>query len=209
MTQRPIWKLSDRTAPLRDFDPVDEFERARSARLKTDPLRQDFLHARHLARDLACEQLGISNVKLQSHDDAAPEIESYPSASISWSRSGPLAIAAFSDAGRVGVDIEKKAKRPVAAMLDMVANPGERACVLAAMNEDDLLARFYRLWCAKESVLKWRGVGLRGGAKSVLVPDVFLRGDADEDWPLDNETSVGLWFLPVGSDAVAVMAFSA
>ena len=205
----PQWAFSDRRAVSDPFEPLDEAEAARAGRLKRREDAQDFLHARWLARSLAAQTLpGAGEVRLESFDDARPQITGWPEAAISWSRSGPLGVAAIQASGLIGIDIERKAARQTGPMLDMVAQPQEAECVLSAGAETERLERFYRLWTAKEAVLKARGKGLRGGAKKVEIPEDFISGERDAATLVETFGVFRLVRLDVGTEACCSLVFS-
>ncbi|WP_290845567.1 4'-phosphopantetheinyl transferase superfamily protein [Henriciella sp.] len=146
---------------------------------------------------------------LQSYDDARPELVGAPELAISWSKSGSIAAAALSEVSRIGIDIERLIPRETSAILSMTASPAESDAVISAGTELAQLAAFYRLWTAKEAVLKCRGEGLRGGAKSVEIPSEFIRGRLDEIETKDRGLSLMLTVIDAGPDAVCTAAFSA
>lgn len=210
MPEIPAWKLSDRTAAERIFAPADETERLRAGRFRDPEKAQDYLHARHLMRTLVAESFDLSaeEIGLQVFDDACPRLTGFDAAGISWSRSGALALAACLPEGRVGADLEVVRPVEVRSILGMIAQAAEGETVLAAGSDDGRLRCFYRLWCAKEAVLKWRGTGLRGGAKTVSVPGDFIRGETSRVTLEDQGSAVGLLALEAGAGCMAVLAFS-
>ena len=210
MSVIPAWKLSDRTAAERTFAPADEAERLRAGRFRDLQKAQDYLHARHLVRTLAAEtfDLPAEEIGLQVFDDACPRLTGFDAAGISWSRSGGLALAACLPEGRVGADLEVVRPVEVRSILGMIAQQAEAETVLAADSDDCRLRRFYRLWCAKEALLKRRGTGLRGGAKTVSVPVDFIRGETSRVTLDDQGSAVDLLALDAAAGCVAVLAFS-
>lgn len=189
---------------------VDEVRRASA--LRTGTLAENFLHARHTARMLVAKVEGCpaSGVELCSHDDAAPSIAGLPTLGISWSRSGPLAFAAVLRDGRIGCDIEQVRPLSHLAMLSMIASPAEAALIRGlTSDEGETPLAFFRLWTAKEAVLKWQGDGLRGGAKSVDIPAGLLSGNVRQVEVERDAGAVLVRQIDTAQDRVAMIAFSA
>lgn len=205
----PVWIHGERR-PGERFSPMDAAETARAGRLRDPAAAQDFLHARDLMRRLIAEARGVSRsgVVLQAYDDAAPQAQGFETTGISWSRSGHHAIAALMEKGRIGVDLECVVPRQTGALLDMIATSAERARINALGMSDAALAGFYRLWCTKEAVLKWRGTGLRGAAKSVEVPTDIIAGTATETGMDEPGGRLHLKVIQPSADWLAVLAFS-
>ncbi|WP_300381374.1 4'-phosphopantetheinyl transferase superfamily protein [Henriciella sp.] len=210
MSLIPVWTYAENIAGPGAFSPAGPEEAARVEKLADPARRQEILHARHLMRTLLAEtyERQESSVVIHSFDDAPPRAEGFEDIAVSWSRSGPHALAACLPNGRLGVDLERI--RPVRwkAMLDMIATPPERAALASISEEKTALVAFYRLWCAKEALLKWRGTGLRGGAKTVSVPEAVITGDKEKVVVTEGGIEVHLETLCPDEDLIAVMAFS-
>lgn len=126
-----------------------------------------------------------------------------------WSHSGEYLLVGLGRGVRLGVDLERVRVRP--RLLDIAQrffHPDELA-LLAALEADAQQALFFRLWCAKEALLKADGHGLSFGLHRLayaLAPDGALRlqwcdpelGDA-EHWQLHE-----WWAAP---DCRAALAF--
>lgn len=209
MPIEPLWSYSRRVPGGTAYTLATSDEAARIGRLVDPEKAQDLLHARHLMRELVAGHAGLEagSVSLKVFDDAPPKAEGMEGLAISWSRSGPHALAALLPSGRIGADIEQVKPVNTKAMLDMIALPHEREAI-GAGSEADALLSFYRLWCAKEAVLKWRGTGLRGGAKTVSVPADFITGAADAADLVEAGMRVRLRIMAAAPDCVAVIAFS-
>lgn len=205
----PVWCLSDRRADPQNFTPHDESEAARARRFRRAEDRFDFLHSRAKARSLVASLEGVeeSSVILSSFDDDGPEASGIPGLSVSWSRSGPFAAAAASRQLGVAIDIERLLPRDFRPMLAMIATEAERSA-LDGLGEADALTAFYRLWTAKEAVLKWRGKGLRDGAKSVSLPSEFLCAQSDHTLLIDSYGPVWIRIVASGPEVVCTLAFS-
>jgi 4'-phosphopantetheinyl transferase len=181
------------------------------SRFRRDEDAADFLHARLTMRALAAGIRGLEydSIDLQSFDDARPHIAGEHGLFVSWSRSGPQAAAALWERGPVGIDIEQNVARDTAAILTMTASPEEQQSIEAIPDRRTRLTAFYRLWTAKEAILKWRGDGLRGGAKSVDIPAVFLNGTFEKITIEDRAGPVVIAALQGDTAIVSTLAFSA
>ena len=206
----PDWKLSDRRDDPRTFEPAGAAEAERAARFRRQDDAQDYLHARWLMRQLAARCLpGLIDPQLESFDDARPIIHGHTEIGVSWSRSGPIACAVLLRGALVGIDIERIEDRDMAAILGMVARPQEIDLINSIEVKSDQLAAFHRLWTAKEAILKCRGEGLRGGAKSVEVPAEYLTGAEGNLIIHDRAVELCLMRLDVENEACCSLAFSA
>ena len=210
MTSLPVWVHSERSADDIAYQPVGDSEQARAARLISPETAQNFLHARNVMRKLVADECGLAadEVQLRAYDDARSSVKGIDKISVSWSRSGPHAFAALLRDGRVGADIEQLRPLNTGPVLQMIANEDERRVLEPLGNGDAALCGFYRLWCAKEAVLKWRGKGLRGGPKSVVVPGPFISGEKPDMDFEEAGRQVHLKAIQPSDDWVAVLAFS-
>jgi len=80
-----------------------------------------------------------------------------------WSHSGDVLLVALGEGVRLGVDLELL--RPRARMLEIAArffHPDESAW-LHGLDEPERTHWFFRLWCAKEAILKAHGQGISFG----------------------------------------------
>lgn len=80
-----------------------------------------------------------------------------------WSHSGDQLLVALGQGVRLGVDLERIRARP--RMMEVVRryfHPVEIAA-LEALPEDQRSGLFFRLWCAKEALLKAHGHGISFG----------------------------------------------
>lgn len=82
---------------------------------------------------------------------------------VSWSHSGEGLLIALGEGVEVGADLERLRPRPRALQLARRFLAVREADWLAAMPVDAREAGFFRLWCAKEAVLKAHGRGLAFG----------------------------------------------
>ncbi len=90
-------------------------------------------------------------------------------ADLNWSHSGDWLIAACTEDGRVGIDIELLRPRPKALALAKRFFAPEETAWLTTLAGDPahLQHAFTRLWCAKEALLKAHGRGLSFGLEKL------------------------------------------
>jgi len=140
----------------------------------------------------------------------APYLPDWPDHHISISRSQGWTAIALSEAGEIGVDIERVREIDWRAMLDILCDEGEASAVLAAGgNRAEQTARFFRLWTIKEAVMKATGLGFRAGPKGVGVPQSALeqvRGSADIS--VDGRV-FGLYWTQAGGTVIALASRAA
>ncbi len=135
-----------------------------------------------LALDACLKKVGLSaGAPVVRTAHGQPMLRRHPGWRFSLSHSGEYAVCVLDDAP-VGIDIEQL--RPVQALplAKRFFTPDE-AALLEAMPEQERQDAFFRLWTAKESVLKAQGLGLSGGLAAVPI----TYGDtlsAPEPWQL-------------------------
>lgn len=102
----------------------------------------------------------VHPIRIEKTSQGKPYLPDYPGLFFNYSDSGEMAVVA-TDNQPVGVDIEKIRPRSFQGILERFFLPGEIKQV-AASAEEERLVRFFRLWTAKESLLKQIGCGLGG-----------------------------------------------
>ncbi len=103
-----------------------------------------------------------------------------------------LALIAVSLSGAVGVDVERRARRPVdlQAMVRRVLSPPEQEW-LAGRPETQRNGAFLRLWTCKEAVSKAAGSGFSSGFSSICIEPARL----SPAHPQDVDAAGGRWRL--------------
>ncbi|HHW4682651.1 MAG TPA: 4'-phosphopantetheinyl transferase family protein [Xylella sp.] len=118
------------------------------------------------ARLVSGSVLGWDPDALPLHRDARGRPRFAPPFSdwdISWSHSGDYLLLALAHGGCLGVDMERERSRPH--LLDLAQrffHPGETEA-LRTLDAPAQHALFFRLWCAKEAILKAHGAGIAFG----------------------------------------------
>ena len=98
---------------------------------------------------------------------------------LSWSRSQGAALAVRDASGPVGCDVERLRRIDALAMVKTVG-AGSEISFLSGLEEPARTRAFFRMWTAKEAVLKAMGEGFRFDARRVVVPSELLDGSARE-----------------------------
>ena len=111
---------------------------------------------------------------------------------VSIARAGDLSVAAITDAGPVGVDVEAEGAADFAGFEDVALHPGERATTPVDPT---------RVWVRKEALLKAYGHGL-----AVDPSDVQLDDDGLATWDSSHRPPPAGWLrdLAVPGHVVAV-----
>lgn len=114
-------------------------------------------------------ELNVSHpLKIERTAQGKPYLLDYTDLAFNYSDSGDMAVLA-TDRHPIGVDMELIRPRSFQGILDRFFLPEEREPVLAAGTDKDRLACFFRLWTAKESLLKYVGCGLGGEMRRYTV----------------------------------------
>ncbi len=160
------------------FDVLSDDERARARRFlrAEDGVRS--ATTRTALRGLLGARLGIAPAEVRLVTDAAgrpglaPDLAArVPGFDFNVSHSGRHALVAWSDTARVGVDIEGHRPGIGWASLGPAVFAADDGAWVEAHPEGAREAAFYRVWSAKEALLKALGTGIAGGLAAFSVVD--------------------------------------
>lgn len=169
-------ELVARLRPLLD---AGELARAEST---ADPVRRDrFVVTRAAVRLLVAGPLGRRPGELRwrrgPHGKPEP-MDNEQDVQVSWSGSGALSVLALTRGHPVGVDVEALAGERVALrMAERWYPPADRRYVAAGRGAEQRAARFTRLWCRREAVVKTYGGRLAEGLPLALAGPGPLRAE--------------------------------
>ena len=138
------------------LDYLTESEKERRYSYVCERARKRFTLRRSALRLLLSQRLGLDplEIKIVEYEKGKPFLPAVPDLHFSLSQSGSLAVIAMGNC-RLGADIERvDCDYPIAEVSDHVMTAQER---INGMNTPDL---FFRIWTAKEAILKAAGTGL-------------------------------------------------
>lgn len=114
------------------------------------------------------------DIQILRGENQKPRLKNFPNFHFNISHSGDFSVCAFDDFS-VGVDVEKVRPIAVQKFAARLFTPREQAALEKA---PDPLAAFFRLWTAKESVVKQRGTTLARDLRRLEISGgIFLDGD--------------------------------
>ncbi|WP_395664326.1 4'-phosphopantetheinyl transferase family protein [Methylocella sp.] len=148
---------------------TSEEELARAERFFRLEDKARFLIARATLRRLLGRRLGRrpSDFDFAATAHGRPYLAHRPELSFNVSHSGSHALVALSDGRPVGVDIEAARDLPDALDLSgLFFHEAEHRAIASRPDATERLAAFYRVWTAKEAVLKALGLGIAGHLKN-------------------------------------------
>ena len=143
-------------------------ERARAGRFHFATDRERWIRSRALLRLSLARHLSVSaqSPEFQTGTHGKPWLPDYPNCHFNLSHSAEYTAIAIAGAP-LGIDIEPPREDfSVASLTAHAFLPGEAAAI-AASNEPHLL--FYRVWTAKEAVMKCTGLGMTLPPHSIAV----------------------------------------
>ncbi len=138
---------------------------------KEDDRRRSLCAA--VALDACLQTVGLRerDVEIVCTEQGKPLLRDYPQIAFNLSHSGTYAVCALADSA-VGVDMQQHRAVDVAALAQRYFTPQERQWWEDGGDREDA---FFRLWTAKESLLKAEGVGLSGVSRFSVVHDGCLQ----------------------------------
>lgn len=127
-----------------------------------------------------------------------------------WTHSGGHLLVALGQGVRLGVDLERICERPRRdEVIARFFHPAE-VDWLQALDEPERQHWFFRLWCAKEAILKCHGQGISYGLhRFALAPRDEALVLVDSDAGLGPVASWSLREWAVGTDFRAALAWQA
>ena len=123
------------------------------------------------------------------------------------SDSGMHGLIAVATAGSVGIDVEERSvNRDLDGLAEMVFDAEEQVSLTAAVGEQKI-ERFYRLWTAKEALVKALGTGLYLDVSTFQAPPALLHGSTGAEFRFPHLPEVAWWVEDLGtSDFAAAIA---
>ena len=152
-------------------------ERARANRFRFERDRRRYINAHGVMREILAGYVGVdaASLVITRAENGKPCLDNQHRADVQFnlSHSGRYGIVAVSVGRPVGVDVEAvRADFTWPELADRYFSRRENAW-LRTLPADEALRSFFRLWVAKEAVLKASGVGLSDALREVEPP----RGD--------------------------------
>ena len=191
------------------FLSADEVERA--GRFKFDHLREAYILGRGVTRSILARRMDADprGICFEYSSYGKPSVVGVQEWHFNVSHSGSLLVCALTDAGPIGVDVERVRPMPdAAAIAERFFSATEAQRVLAAPAET-IPALFFETWTRKEAFLKATGTGLSRGLHGFTVstgPGVSPRLEQIED-PDDDPAQWSLRaFVPAESYVGAIAA---
>jgi 4'-phosphopantetheinyl transferase len=150
-------ELAGRYQPLLSADEVE-----RAGRYKFDHLREAYILGRGVTRSILARRMDADPraMRFEYSSYGKPSVVGVEEWHFNVSHSGSLLVCALTDAGPIGVDVERVRPMPdAAAIAERFFSTTEAQRVLAAPPES-VAALFFETWTRKEAFLKATGTGL-------------------------------------------------
>lgn len=187
---------------------LSDGEHRRADRFLYPGPRRRYILLRAALRSLLCDRLGCSNDALSFKREKQGKpyaIVNGAPASIQFnvSDSGAHGLIAVAPAGSVGIDVEERSvNRDLDGLSEMVFDAEEQASVTAAAGEQKV-ERFYRLWTAKEALVKALGTGLYLDVSTFQAPLDLLHGSTGAEFRFPHLPEVAWWVEDLGTSEFA------
>lgn len=173
-----VWLAElDPPAPAPELTPE---ERERAARFRFDEDRDRWVRSRAVARRILARRVGIAPAEVPWTEGPRGKPRLGGSLDFNLSHSGPLFALALSSVGPVGVDLEVVEPLPRMERVAARVFSEEEWAPAEGFDREGRVRFFYRLWTAKEAVLKYLGTGLS------LEPTAVVLETSDRGGPLET-----------------------
>jgi len=164
---------------IKDIDDDDYKKFQSQVSLQRQNRAKHFRHFKDSVRCVCSElilkyayQRNLSPIKVGTNFYGKPYIMSDPHFNFNLSHSGDFVVCAVASTD-VGVDIEKFSKIDVDALSEQLFTPDEQ-CILQSYTYLEKQAFFFKIWTAKESYVKCRGMGLNIALNSFDVTEDYI-----------------------------------
>lgn len=160
---------------------LDNLERSRAARFRSQRGRTNFLLCRAALRINLCERLGCTNSQLHISYERNERPEAFVNEAripleFNVSHTNGHGLLAFTKIGRIGVDIEQRIVRhDVDGEIRHVFSHEEQI-MLKNASPSTKITLFLRLWTLKEAVIKATGEGFRADTTAFTIPKTMAFG---------------------------------
>ncbi len=150
---------------------LSEAEAANVAAVRRQPNRARRQLGYALTRILLADALGVppEAVQLQRADGEAPVLQHADPPFFSVAHSGDLLLVALHGRRRIGVDVEHRRSDRSFGQLAEAILPPDGLLAWLALAESQRERAFYRIWTAKEALLKAHGLTLADGLSRMPV----------------------------------------
>ena len=171
------WVLDHSFAP-QPPSPLTGAEQARLEKLVHPAKRTNLERSFRAVRAGLSDHLERQSAEIIIEHDAlgAPFLSSDPDMCLSISRTEGWSAFALSHEAAIGIDIERVRSIDWHQMVSMVCAPSESS-LLSQLEDGVALLPFYRIWTAKEAIMKAAGQGFRMGAPRIGLPEDFILGE--------------------------------
>jgi 4'-phosphopantetheinyl transferase len=169
-----VVRLIDASAHADDLahmqETLDASERQRAGRYRLQADRERFVCTRYALRNVLAAYTGCEPAALRFHKGARGKLflAAHPGVSFNVSHSGGHGLIAVSERRSVGVDIERvDSGFDWHAIAHLVCSAQEQRAIEEDASPDRQRMHFYRVWTAKEALVKALGLGIGDDLASI------------------------------------------
>lgn len=174
-TEVHLWRAAlDGDSLTRSYyrDILRDDERERAARFRFELHRHRYIVSRAVLRQILSQYVGLpaSEIEFVTNAHGKPALlEPTSNLEFNVSHAGGVAVLAFAEGRRVGVDVEDTGRdAEFRRLADRFFSPRERD-VFASLPDSQVREEFYACWTRKEAYIKALGLGVTHGLANFTV----------------------------------------